>query len=60
WTRVAAKQVGPNGLPEKIEGVEAVIHHLCFDTGVKPHEQAAPAPGTVDPTEVAPPPPVIK
>lgn len=60
WTRVAAKQVGENALPEKIEGVEAVIHHLCFDVGVKPHEQPAAAPGTVDPTEVAPPPPVVK
>lgn len=57
WTRVEAKQVGTNALPEKIEGVEAVLHHLCFDVGVKPHEAPAGAAGTVDPTEVAPPPP---
>lgn len=61
WTRAATRQIGVNTLPEKLEGVEAVLHHLCFDVGVKPHEQpaaAAPAPG--DPNEVAPPPPPDK
>lgn len=60
WTRAATKQVGVNTLPEKIEAVEAVLHHLCYDVGVKPHEQPAEAapPGGID--EVAPPPPPIK
>lgn len=57
WTRVAAKQVGGDGLPEKVAGLEAVLHHLCYDVGVKPHEQAveaAPPPGGIN--EDAPPP----
>lgn len=58
WTRAVAKPIGPDELPEKQASVEAVLHHLCFDAGVKPHEQpaeAAPAPAI--PNEVAPPPP---
>jgi hypothetical protein len=49
-------------LPEKIAGVEAVMHHLCFDVGVKPHEQPAeeaPPPGNLK-EEAPPPPPVEK
>lgn len=58
WTRVAAKQVGEDALPEKIASVEAVLHHLCYDVGVKPHEPAAAkAPPPADLNEVAPPPP---
>lgn len=60
WTRSATRQVGVNALPEKIEGIEAVIHHLSFDVGVRPHEQpAAAAPPPVMPDEVAPPPPPV-
>lgn len=58
WTRVAAKQIDGTDLPEKLQGVEAVLHHLAYDVGVKPHEpsaEAAPTPG--DRIEVAPPPP---
>lgn len=62
WTRQPAKQVGGDGLPEKIAAVEAVMHHLCFDAGVKPHQQAveaAPAPVDLN-RETAPPPPIIE
>lgn len=55
WTRIPAKQVGPDTLPEKIAAVEAVMHHLCYDVGVKPHEQPAEAaPAPVDLKEEAP------
>ncbi|MBI2805524.1 MAG: hypothetical protein HYX68_11155 [Planctomycetes bacterium] len=47
WTRTATKQIGADTLPEKLAGVEAVLHHLCYDVGIAPHEQ---------PAEVAPPP----
>lgn len=59
WTRAANRQIGPDTLPEKLAGMEAVLHHLCYDVGVKPHEQPAedaPPPGNSE--EVAPPPPV--
>lgn len=49
WTREPVKPIGPETLQAKAAGVEAILHHLCFDVGVKPHEQ---------PAEVAPPPPV--
>ena len=47
WSRAATKQIGDTALPQKIEGVEAVLHHLCYDVGVEPHNQ---------PAEEAPPP----
>lgn len=41
WTRTANKQVGPNGLEEKSADVEAVLHHLVFDAGIKQEEEHA-------------------
>lgn len=57
WTRNASKQVGMGALEEKTARVEAVLHHLVYDAGIKQEERAA---GTalpvVDPQEEAPPP----
>ena len=40
WTRTAKKQVGTDALEEKLAGVEAVLHHLAYDTGIKQKERA--------------------
>lgn len=57
WTRTAKKQVGTGALEEKSAGVEAVLHHLVYDTGIRQAEQAAGAAlPVVDPGEEAPPP----
>ena len=57
WTRTAKKQVGTDALEEKLAGVEAVLHHLAYDAGIK---QEAQAPGSALPVvgadEQAPPP----
>ena len=49
------RRVGVYGLMAKVEELEAMIHHLLFDVGVKPdhnRDEAAPPPRK----EVAPPP----
>ncbi|MBI2806687.1 MAG: hypothetical protein HYX68_17045 [Planctomycetes bacterium] len=55
WTRTAKRQVGAGTLEENMAGVEAVMHHLAYDAGIKQNE---PAPGAalpvVDPKEEAP------
>ncbi|MBX9678406.1 MAG: hypothetical protein K2X38_06555 [Gemmataceae bacterium] len=55
WTRTARKQVGAGALEENMAGVEAVLHYLAHDVGLK---QNQPAHGAVvpavDPGEVAP------
>lgn len=57
WNRIAKKQVGTGAMEDKTAAVEAVLHHLVYDTGIKPEERA---PGTalpvVDPQQEAPPP----
>jgi hypothetical protein len=53
WSRVPSKQVMAGTVVEKIEATEALLHHLCFDVGVDPHN---PAFATVAPVEAAPPP----
>jgi hypothetical protein len=55
WTRSAKKQVGTDGLDEKMARGEAILHHLLYDVGVKQEEKATGAPlTTVDPKEEAP------
>lgn len=55
WTREERRAVGQYGLLAKIEEMEALIHHLLFDVGIKPdHNRDEPAPPPRD--EVAPPP----
>ena len=57
WTRTARKQVGTDAMEEKMAGVEAVLHHLAYDAGIKQEEPAAGAAmPVVDPGEQAPPP----
>lgn len=61
WTGSEIRQVNASALPQKIAGVEAVMHHLCYDIGVKPHDasiESAPAPAAAV-EEIAPPPPSI-
>ena len=41
WTRAAKKQVGTDAIEEKLAGVEAVMHHLAYDAGIKQEEPAA-------------------
>lgn len=55
WTRAERRQVGEYGLMAKVEELEALIHHLLFDVGVKPdHNRDEDAPPPRE--EVAPPP----
>lgn len=57
WTRTAKMQVGTDALDEKAAEVEAVLHHLAYDTGIKQEEQAdGTALPAVAPGEEAPPP----
>ena len=59
WSRNHRRQFGRLGIIDKMQNMEAVIHHLMWDIGVTPdhHDghgsEAAPAPGGV---ETAPPP----
>ena len=54
WSGAQRRQIGQFALPAKIEEMEALIHHLMFDIGVKPeHDGAEAAP---PPSEQAPPP----
>ncbi|WP_425399227.1 hypothetical protein [Aeoliella sp.] len=58
WSRKHQKQIGQAGIVTKIDSMEALLHHLMNDIGVKPHDgdatESAPAPQS---EEVAPPPP---
>lgn len=50
WTRQPNRHLPPGDAMQKGSTAEALLHHLCFDVGVKPHEEAAapggpPAPG---------------
>jgi len=57
WTPQPQKIIGGTSLPAKLGATEAVLHHLCFDVGVKPHEEAVEvAPPPSNQTEIAPPP----
>lgn len=61
WRRENVKLVGNTELLPKLQGVEAIIHHLAFDIGVKPHEQVTEdAPPPVVAEEIAPPPAIKK
>jgi len=57
WSRNHQRQIGQAGIVAKLDSMEALLHHLMNDIGVKPHSaesmEQAPAP-TND--EVAPPP----
>ena len=60
WRSEPVKLIANTDLTPKLECVEAIIHHLAFDIGVRPHEQATEvAPPPVVAEEIAPP-PVIK
>jgi hypothetical protein len=39
WNRQAKKQVGSDGLDEKMARAEAILHHLIYDVGVKEEER---------------------
>ncbi len=57
WTRQAQRPIGTGDVVEKTNAAEAVMHHLYYDVGIKPHdtgdEQAPPPAGDL---EQAPPP----
>lgn len=58
WSRQHYRQIGQAGIFTKTDAMEALLHHLMNDVGIKPHSgesiEAAPAPAA---DEVAPPPP---
>ncbi len=58
WTRVETRPVGSYSLLAKTEELQALIHHLMYDIGVKPdHDRDEQAPPPRAPRgEVAPPP----
>lgn len=52
WTRVDSRRVGDYSLLAKTEELQALIHHLMFDVGVKPdhdREEQAPPPAGAAP-----------
>lgn len=57
WNRQHRRQIGQAGILTKTDALEALLHHLMNDVGIKPHSpesiEVAPAPAT---DEVAPPP----
>jgi hypothetical protein len=57
WTRQVRRPIGTGEVMQKVSAAEAVMHHLCYDVGIKPHdtegEQAPPPAGGI---EQAPPP----
>lgn len=54
WSRQAVRQVGPSDVQGKLADVEATLHHLMNDVGVKGAHQN---PADAGATETAPPPP---
>ena len=61
WREEQERMVGNTELLAKLQGVEAIIHHLAFDVGVKPHEAVVEqAPPPVVAEEIAPPPAIKK
>lgn len=57
FSRQATRPIGSGDLGEEVSAAEAILHHLCYDVGVKPHdagEEQAPPPGGG--LEQAPPP----
>lgn len=60
WTRHTHREIGLQTFGGKINEMEALIHHLMYDVGVKPaHDEAsaqAPPPATGTPSPVPPPP----
>jgi len=56
WSRRQSRQIGQSGAQTKLDAIEATLHHLMNDVGVKGTHggpEAAPAPPAI---EVAPPP----
>jgi hypothetical protein len=56
WSRRHKRQIGQGGLKSKLQTVEATLHHLMYDVGVKGAHGAPDLPPPVE-AEVAPPPP---
>lgn len=57
WARVESKQIGAGELSRKTADVETVLHHLCYDIGVTPHQPpAGPSQPLAETIETAPPP----
>lgn len=55
WSRQPVRPIGTGDAMEEVSASEALLHHLCYDVGIKPHEsddEKAPAPG--DSGELAP------
>lgn len=49
WTRQDRRHIPPGDAIQKASAGEAMLHHLCFDVGVNPHD-AQPMPPRVAPT----------
>jgi len=57
WTPTGNRRVGNDDFFEKIANVEAIIHHLCWEVGVQPHQDERHQPAQpIDPNQPAPPP----
>ncbi len=52
WTRQVQRPIGTGDALEKASAAEALLHHLCYDVGIKPHdtdnEQAPPPAGGLE------------
>ena len=56
WRSANRRQIGHLNLAAKTEELEAVLHHLMFDIGVKPAHDEEPEEAAPQPREDAPPP----
>jgi hypothetical protein len=57
WSRQHRRQIASGGVIEKCSNVEALLHHLCYDVGIEPHnadEEQAPPPSPVEESAPAP------
>lgn len=60
WSRQPIRPIGTGDVLEKASATEALLHHLCFDVGVKPHEaEDEQAPPPTDDDQPAPSPGVL-
>lgn len=57
FTRQMTRQIGSDDLVEEVSASEAILHHLCYVAGIKPHDAGnQPAPLPSGGLEQAPPP----
>jgi hypothetical protein len=61
WTRQNNRHLPPGDAVQKASTAEALLHHLCYDVGIQPHQpqQAQPQPFQGGPEQAPPPRPFL-